>query len=206
MPFYRQEEEDLKGNGFYSKAKLRRVQDAGRSTLIDIGMPIYLCQGTIKQACSKYRLFPIRHGIYTGQAERCSGIFFSFGTLLVRFFFFLPKVFYSMLYTSKGSRIVKTRAIEAANVELLLHLQIAKKFDVSRLFEKRINFPELFNTYTSIFVIHHTYRYFVCLINKMLYQNHICSSSMLYGTAGEGRGQKSKYTVLPRGGRVQFDF
>ena len=111
-----------------------------------------------------------------------------------------------MLYTSKGSRIVKTRAIEAANVKLLLHLQIAKKFDVSRLFEKRINFPELFNTYTSIFVIHHTYGYFVCLINKMLYQNHICSSSMLYGTAGEGRGQKSKYTVLPRGGRVQFDF
>jgi len=29
---------------------------------------------------------------------------------------------------------------------------------------------------------------------------------MLYGTEGGGRGQKSKYTVLPRGGRVQFDF
>ena len=29
---------------------------------------------------------------------------------------------------------------------------------------------------------------------------------MLYGTEGEGRGRKSKYTVLPRGGRVQFEF
>ena len=28
---------------------------------------------------------------------------------------------------------------------------------------------------------------------------------MLYGTEGEGRGRKSKYTVLPRGGRVQFE-
>ena len=30
--------------------------------------------------------------------------------------------------------------------------------------------------------------------------------TMLYGTQGGGRGRKSKYTVLPRGGRVQFDF
>ena len=29
---------------------------------------------------------------------------------------------------------------------------------------------------------------------------------MLYGTEGGGHGQKSKYTVLPRGGRVQLDF
>ena len=29
---------------------------------------------------------------------------------------------------------------------------------------------------------------------------------MLYGTEGGGRGRKSKYTVLLRGGRVQFDF
>ena len=30
--------------------------------------------------------------------------------------------------------------------------------------------------------------------------------TMLYGTQGGGCGRKSKYTVLPRGGRVQFDF
>ena len=30
--------------------------------------------------------------------------------------------------------------------------------------------------------------------------------TMLYGTEGGGHGRKSKYTVLPRGGRVQFDF
>ena len=29
---------------------------------------------------------------------------------------------------------------------------------------------------------------------------------MLYGTEGGGRGRKSKYMVLPRGGRVKFDF
>ena len=29
---------------------------------------------------------------------------------------------------------------------------------------------------------------------------------MLYGPEGGGRGRKSKYTVLPRGVRVQFDF
>jgi hypothetical protein len=29
---------------------------------------------------------------------------------------------------------------------------------------------------------------------------------MLYGTEGGGRGRKSKYMLLPRGGRVKFDF
>ena len=60
----------------------------------------------------------------------------------------------------------------------------------------------------------HAYFYFVVFVDNSsdsvivlteLFRVYV-GATMLYGTEGGGRGQKSKYTVLPRGGRVQFDF